>query len=300
MDTLEQITTVREGLKAQLEEGKVWNIVSCDWLRRFKEHVNFDNQALQEGQHPGEISNSELVEREKHDSVASNVAQLRRDCVEGLDFFTLPNEHYKLLKAVYGSDIDVEREVIMVGKSSTSPGVAQIELNPIRVNVFVVKSEDDGTDEELNYLPPQECFHFSRQFSLTSAVQHILDKLALDPPPPYCEDSTPSSTDNPISSTLPTSRTRFWAKTSTTAVGTSQENTDDFSSYRSCPVIPIAYVKEKTDFAGDYLFLRGLESTMMSSKQSSDFDDMVLENAGAKKTLNYASIPYMYVDIYTN
>ena len=71
MDTLEQITTVREGLKAQLEEGKVWNIVSCDWLRRFKEHVNFDNQALQEGQPPGEISNSELVEREKHDSVAS-------------------------------------------------------------------------------------------------------------------------------------------------------------------------------------------------------------------------------------
>lgn len=277
MDAKEQIAIVREGLQTVLQENQIWCVVSCDWYARFKEYVNFDNDlGFQEEKYPGEISNLELV-KEEESSMSSGAIQLQQNCIEGLDYFTLPKHHYDCLKAVYGSDIDIERQVIMVGKGAHSPGVAQIELNPIRVNVFVVKSEEDGTDEALKFLPPTACFQFSRQLSLSSAIQTILDKLALDPPPPYMEDTSSNSSFDP-SPSFGQTPIRFWAKTCTTASNASSvDSGDDFmSSYRSCPALPTSFITDKTDIVGDYMFLRGLEST---AKQS-NFDEMVLENAG--------------------
>jgi len=287
--SMEQVALIRQGLNAPLEEGETWNILSCDWFKRWKEYVNFDHDSELQGSYPGEIINSELVIEDDCSLPVNTPQQLRAECIEGLDYCTLPSKLYKSLKAIYGSDIDIERTVISVGKSDVHSGIPQIELNPVRVKVFVVKSEEDGADECLKYLPPTDVFHFSRQLPLTNAIHTILDGLALDPPPPY---STDTSRDPPISSSTAASTAfispliRFWAKTSTTAAGSSHQNVDDsISGYSSASMvaIPTVYTHDKTDFVGDYMYLRDL-----GSDKTSDYDDLVLENAVdmKKKTLD--------------
>lgn len=278
LSTLEQVALIREGLNAPLEEGATWNILSCDWFKRWKEYVNFDNDSEFQGDYPGEIVNSELVIEDDFSLPVNTPKQLRRECIEGLDYCTLPSKQYKSLKLIYGSDVDIERMVISVGKSGVHAGIPQIEMNPVRVRVFVVKSEDDGTDECLKYLPPADVFHFSRQLPLTSAVHTILDRLSLDPPPPYSADTSQNPPVTRTSSASISPRIRFWAKTSTTAAGASHQNSDDsLSGYSSASMvaIPTAHTQDKTDFVGDYMFLRDL-----GSEKTSDYDDLVLENAG--------------------
>jgi hypothetical protein len=271
----DQISLVKTGLSTPLVVKESWYIISCDWYRCWKDFVNFNNIPGYQATHPGQIINVHLLEEDANGE--SHLRQLRANCIEGLDFFTLPAKVYNVLKDIYGSDIDIERKVIMVGKNDYNDGVAQIEMNPIRVNVYVVKTDEDGSDEMLKFLPPTEVFQFSRQCQLLAAVNTIVDKLALDPPPPYSEDT---SSDPQTSSAQVLSLTRFWAKTSTTAAGSSRENDDIMSGSSSSNVAvavpPTWFTKEKTDFAGDYMFLRDL-----GTEKTSDYDDLILENAGA-------------------
>lgn len=263
------ISSVREGLNTTLKEGMTWNIISCDWYERWKLHVNFDNQSEPQGNPPGEITNADLVTQEGSTGTLGIPLQLCESNVEGLDFFALPSKNYNHLKAAYGSDIDIERQVILVGGNDNSAGVAQIEINPICVKVYVVKSKADGTDLSLKYLPPSAVLHISRLQTLASVVEIIRSKLLLDPPPLYSEDMAQT----PI---------RFWAKTSTTAHCSNEEH--DHST------TPTSYTKDHTDFCGDYMFLRDLGTS------ASDYDDMLLENAGGeflslfKSALIYCSL----------
>lgn len=271
LSKLDQIASVREGLKAPLIEGMAWNVISCDWYQRWKLYVNFDNHPDVQGNFPGEILNAGLLAPEEHSFPLGAPRQLRRDCIEGLDFFVLPSKHYQMLKSAFGSDIDIERFVIVEGVHGGGIGEAQLEINPVRLNVFVVTTEEDGCDIALQSASPAEVFHFSRQVSLSTAAQTILDKLALDPPPPYIESGLSHPAPS-VAAASSRSLTRFWAKTSTTAVGASPQDNSISSAAAT------SYSTEITDFSGPYMFLRGL-----GGAEESEFDRMVLENSGDER-----------------
>ena len=272
MNIQEEIDVVKEGLNSTLRDHKTWCLLSCKWYERWKQYVH----NMKENDHPGMITNMDFLEPFDETLPIDTPVQISPDSIEGLHYIVLPLKYYYILKNIYNSDVDVIRDVIMIGQTDTCDGIPQIEINPIRVNVFLVENETEGRDEELNCSIPNNVFEFSRLNSLTSTIQSILDKLDLDPPPPYCDDSSedlPLSSVNVISNTP---KVRFWAKISTTAAASSLM-TDDFTStsFAASAAAPTSYIAEKTDVVGDYMYLRDL-----GTPNDIEYKDMILENAG--------------------